>query len=365
MQRKRVLILCDKNPRTSFGRIAESFHRATRDAMDASFVWLRCPKDFPNSESPVGLKCWAPNREMGRVLFPIQLARILRKQKPDWIIFIRPELGFLIATARTHAPKAKLSLMIHDTFAETLYPESLKFRLINRFWIQGCDKADGFFFNSRYTQSEAHKVFQIQGLETISGCVIDPQDFYPLRDDILLLRRKWNLSTDRKLLLHISLDEPRKNIPTLLQLAQRMPDCQFVRIGRLSPWIREFLAQNNITNVEHRSGLDLSELREFYHMADALVFPSLLEGFGYPPLESLACGTPVIASNTSAMAEVLPGIASLVESPTDIDEWEPKVRAILAQEKSLPEGVSDRLNTFGPVEFANKVLDHAKQLGLE
>lgn len=364
MKRKRVLILCDKNPRTSFGRIAEAFHRATRDVMDADFLWFCCPKDFPDAEIPPGLTASAPSRETGRILFPLQFQRILRQQKPDWILFIRPELGFLVSTARKYAPQAKLSLMVHDTFAETLYPDSYKFKLINRFWIRGCDQVDGFFFNSRYTLGEATKVFHIHGPQTICGCVVDPVDFYPLKDDAILLRRKWGLPMDQKVLLHISLDEPRKNIPTLLQLAKRMPDCQFVRIGKLSPWIQEFLAQNGITNVIHRSGLSLSDLREFYHLADALVFPSLLEGFGYPPLEALSCGTPVIASNTSAMSEVLPGVASLVDNPLDLLEWETKTRSLLQTGKSLAPLVQERLQAFGPQAFSQHVIEHIQQLGL-
>lgn len=361
---KRVLILCDKSPLTSFGRIAEAFHRAVRDRYNADLVWLRCPQDFPGNLKPHGLQAWAPSRESGRLLFPYQLAALLKKQKPDWILFIRPELGFLVSTARKHAPQAKLSLMIHDTFAETLYPNSNKFKLINRFWIKGCDNVDGFLFNSRYTQNEAHKVFHIKGPETICDCVVDPIDFYPLREDRLLLRRKWGLSTDKKILLHISLDEPRKNIQTFFALAKRMPEHQFIRIGKFSPWMQEYLQQNGIANVIHHSGIDLPALREFYHMADLFVFPSLLEGFGYPPLESLACGTPVIASNTSAMAEILPGIATLVDQATNVSEWENKARAILSEGKILPPGLVERLRYFGPEAFAERVLQHTDVLGV-
>lgn len=361
---KRVLILCDKNPHTSFGRIAEAFHRATRGTMDASLVWLRCPKDFPNPEPMPDLQLWSPSRETGRFSFPFQLATLLKEQVPDWVILIRPELGFLVPTIRRAAPQAKQSLMIHDTFAETLYPGNLKFLLINRFWVRGCDQVDGFLLNSRYTLEEAKKVFHVHGPQSICGCVVDPRDFYPLREDALLLRRKWGLPMDQKLLLHISLDEPRKNIPAFLKLAKRMPECHFARIGKFSPWIQEFLNANQIGNLTHHSGLDLDSLREFYHMADALVFPSLLEGFGYPPLEALACGTPVIASNTSAMAEILPGMASLVNEPLDIEEWERSTRKVLSQGKVLPDLVQERLQAFGPEAFTQHIHNHAKQLGL-
>jgi len=97
-------------------------------------------------------------------------------------------------------------------------------------------------------------------------------------------------------------------------------------------------------------------------MADVLVFPSLLEGFGYPPLEALACGTPVIASNTSAMRETLPGIAELVDDPHNLDSWESALRKVLNSERTLDPEVEKRLKHFGPEAFAQRVKQHLRDL---
>jgi glycosyltransferase involved in cell wall biosynthesis len=59
-------------------------------------------------------------------------------------------------------------------------------------------------------------------------------------------------------------------------------------------------------------------LAVLYRLARAFVFPSLYEGFGLPPLEAMACGTPVVTSNVSSMPEVSGGAAVLV-NPTDAD----------------------------------------------
>jgi len=361
----KILILCDKSSTTSFGRISESFLRALHGGHDAHILWLRCPKDFPHghvtSHGHTGHSVWSPSRESGLFGFPLQVARKVRKLRPDWILLIRPELGFLVPTLRKAAPQAKLSLMIHDTFAETLYPRSLKFRLINRFWIKGCDRVDGFLFNSDYTRSEASKVFNLHGPQTLCGCVIDSHDFHPLPDRDKL-RQQWGFATNVPIVLNISLDEPRKNIAVFLRLARRFPNCRFVRIGKLSERIRKIQEDENIQNVEHRQGLSLSALREFYNMADVLVFPSLLEGFGYPPLEALACGTPVIASNTSAMRETLPGIAELVDDPHNLDSWESALRKLLNSERTLDPEVEKRLKHFGPEAFAQRVKQHLRDL---
>jgi glycosyltransferase involved in cell wall biosynthesis len=60
------------------------------------------------------------------------------------------------------------------------------------------------------------------------------------------------------------------------------------------------------------------DLPAVYAMAEALVFPSIVEGFGLPPLEAMACGTPVVCSNAASLPEVV-GDAALLVDPTDVD----------------------------------------------
>src|SRR5206468_3478265 len=60
------------------------------------------------------------------------------------------------------------------------------------------------------------------------------------------------------------------------------------------------------------------DLVALYNAADLFVYPSIFEGFGLPPLEALACGTPVITSNTSSLPEVV-GDAALTVDPVDVE----------------------------------------------
>lgn len=70
------------------------------------------------------------------------------------------------------------------------------------------------------------------------------------------------------------------------------------------------------------------QLAALYHAAGVFVFPSWEEGFGLPPLEAMACGTPVIASDTSAIPEVL-GDAAVLVSPSDIEGMAVAMETIL------------------------------------
>jgi glycosyltransferase involved in cell wall biosynthesis len=62
-----------------------------------------------------------------------------------------------------------------------------------------------------------------------------------------------------------------------------------------------------------------AQLPSLYRSAEALVFASLYEGFGLPVLEAMACGTPVITSNTTALPEVA-GDAAVLVDPTSVDQ---------------------------------------------
>jgi alpha-1,3-rhamnosyl/mannosyltransferase len=73
------------------------------------------------------------------------------------------------------------------------------------------------------------------------------------------------------------------------------------------------------TNVYFIGPVNDADLPALYSACDTFVFPSLYEGFGLPPLEAMACGAPVICSNTSSLPEVV-GDAALQVNPQDVNE---------------------------------------------
>jgi glycosyltransferase involved in cell wall biosynthesis len=84
--------------------------------------------------------------------------------------------------------------------------------------------------------------------------------------------------------------------------------------------------------VESRGRVSTDELIELYRKAEKLVFPSLYEGFGLPPLEAMACGCPVVVSRAGALPEVC-GEAARYFDPTSVEEI---AEAILSPPKGLP-----------------------------
>jgi glycosyltransferase involved in cell wall biosynthesis len=122
--------------------------------------------------------------------------------------------------------------------------------------------------------------------------------------------------------------QPRKNVPLAIEayarlMAGRGTDCELViaggdRGGRLD--VLDAILRTRLTGRVHLVGhVEDAELPALYSAARALVFPSLYEGFGLPALEAMAAGTPVVASNTTGLAEAV-GDAGLTVDPTSAEE---------------------------------------------
>ena len=98
-------------------------------------------------------------------------------------------------------------------------------------------------------------------------------------------------------------------------------DVRLVRLGRRTDeWQRMVLERNIGDKVVEIEWLEEDRMIALYNAVDLLLFPSLHEGFGLPPLESMACGTPVVTSNAASLPEII-GDAGLMAAPDDVDAF--------------------------------------------
>jgi glycosyltransferase involved in cell wall biosynthesis len=127
--------------------------------------------------------------------------------------------------------------------------------------------------------------------------------------------------------LFVSTVEPRKNLPTLLRAFRRLRDNYKTdavlaiagRRGWLFQEVDKVVAELNLgESVRFLGGVPNEELVYLYNAAKLFVLPSHYEGFGLPPLEAMACGTPVIVSNVSSLPEVV-GDAGMLIDPADVE----------------------------------------------
>jgi len=117
-----------------------------------------------------------------------------------------------------------------------------------------------------------------------------------------------------------------KNIDRCIRAAAGLP-CRLLLIGPLSEAHEALLAETGVA-FENRRDLADEELRQAYRDADALLFPSLAEGFGMPILEAQACGRPVITSDRSSMPEVA-GDAALLVDPESVEAIRAGMRRLI------------------------------------
>jgi len=356
----KILIVCDKNPQTSFGRMTLDLQKAL--SVDGKFkvhaVWLTTPKYFPDGFDPPddGYAIHAPSLELGWALFRRPFRRLLKRINPDNVLLIRPELGFLVNEAHKALPGAWVGVFVHDMFTETLYRNSLKFKFINRLFVNQTRQANGFIYNSRYTANQANIVMGLDPNRPIVGCPIDRSIFKPPTVSKLSLKQKYGLDKYKGVCMNISLDEPRKNIPTYFALAKARPDVAFIRVGPFSPWIKEWIEKNHTDNVIHYTRIPVDQLIELYGCADIFIYPSFLEGFGMPPLEALACGVQAVAARSSAIEENLDGVIPLVDPPDRIDGYLEVIDDVLAGKNVVDWKVAEKLlNRFSIEKFGERV----------
>lgn len=117
---------------------------------------------------------------------------------------------------------------------------------------------------------------------------------------------------------------PRKNISRLIKsfkIARRKGffDHKLVLVGPKNKYIFKNLDIEESDNILKMGFLNKKELKYVYENADLFAYPSIYEGFGLPPLEAMACGTPVLASETACFPEILGNCAKLVD-PFDTEE---------------------------------------------
>ena len=157
----------------------------------------------------------------------------------------------------------------------------------------------------------------------------------PAEDDVRRVTERYQLDGD--FVLYVGNVKPHKNVERLIdafQLVRQsgLDELKLVIIGdEISKYaaLRRAVHRSNLHKYVRFLGFLPDELLAIvYRLASVFVFPSLYEGFGLPPLEAMACGTPVVTSNVSSLPEVT-GDAALLVDPTDTNEIAHAMKRVL------------------------------------
>lgn len=151
--------------------------------------------------------------------------------------------------------------------------------------------------------------------------------FRPIRDPAVLRALSDKYRLPDRFILYVGTMEPRKNLAALISSMEILKKSYHIEIALVlagpEGWLMDShnLAATSVV-VRPLGFVDEEDLPVLYSLADALAYPSFYEGFGLPALEAMACGTPVVASKTAALSEVVDEAGMLIDPrlPKDLAE---------------------------------------------
>lgn len=172
---------------------------------------------------------------------------------------------------------------------------------------------------------------------TVTYNAID-SDFHYSNSDLSYLFEKYKIDSQKFIYLYVGNLKEHKNLSRLLKAYSQtkyLDKTVLILAGKAfeSLDLKSYESKLNISsNVTHTGLISKGELVDLYNLANVFVFPSLYEGFGIPPIEAMACNTPVISSNTSSLPEIL-GDAALYFDPYSIEQITNALNNIYENEK--------------------------------
>jgi len=233
-------------------------------------------------------------------------------------------------------------LTIHD-LSVLLYPKTQERRAVRRARVRlplMIRRARAIITDTASVKAEVCNRFQIKPAK-VSAIHLAPRScFQPLSqsESAATLNR---LGVTKDFLLFVGTLEPRKNLLTLLksfgQLRQHGETATQLVLAGAEGWLMDetfnFLRETGGQDQVRLTGyLTDDELRALSSSCRALVYPSLYEGFGLPPLEAMACGAPVIASRIAAFQEIL-GDAAILCEPLDVAALTAAINELMSDER--------------------------------
>ena len=291
-----------------------------------------------------------------QILLPIKI----RKDRLDLFHYTDHAMSLF---QRTHP----IVITVHD-IAYIRFPYLLnKSRQIYKKYIlnSSIKRADIIIADSHSTKRDIIEFFNVDEKKIKVVYLGVESRFYPI-SNVEEYRLRNNLPS--KMILNVGTLEPRKNVVALIRAFKKLKgrglkDYKLVIAGDKG-WLYKRIFDEVKSNDLQKEVLFLGivedeDLPMLYNCADIFVYPSLYEGFGLPPLEAMACGIPVITSNTSSLPEVV-GNAGIMVDPDDVNSLCESMCNVLKDKElwcHMSKKGLKRAKLFSWEETARKVLE--------
>lgn len=329
---------------------------------DASLAGANLKKVMITGYTRIG-----PNRFWENFLLP----RYLKKHKVDLYFSPAYVLPILHKSRDRGSPAdgAKFVVTIHDLVG-FIYPKTftLKMRMWQRLFVGNAVRvANRILADSEATKRDILKFFDLPP-ETITVVHLPVgEQFRRILDPGTLENVRTKHHLPDRFILYVGTLEPRKNVGRLAKaysfLSKDIRDRYSLVLAGASGWfsteiIREIEALGMEDRIRMIGYVDQQTLPSLYSLASLFAYISIYEGFGAPPLEAMACGTPVISSNTSSLPEAV-GDAGVLVDPYNVDEITAQLQRLLTDDSlriRLSKAGLERVKRFDGAEKAREVL---------
>lgn len=246
---------------------------------------------------------------------PLLLSRWLHTKLPKKIMELQPDI---VHFTKADVPKRKVKptvVTIYDVIP-LLLPQSQSF-FRRMYWPQAlhraADLSDHILTISEQSKKDIVNAFQVDPKKiTVTPLAINHEHFMPITDVEKRNTIKQRYSLPDQYILFVGTRDQRKNIPALIQAFTRIHNQipqHLVIVGRpahKNDTTIDAIAKSGVSEKIHIvENATYEDLPSIYSMADLFVWPSIYEGWGFPPQEAMACGVPVIVSNGGALPEVV------------------------------------------------------------
>jgi glycosyltransferase involved in cell wall biosynthesis len=368
-----------KRNRTGVGVYAERLVKALLqlDQKNAYTVFLL--EDDPMIASPnlqkVMIRRYAgigPNRVWENLVLP----RYLTKNDVDIYFCPAYVLPILRRRRRNSKSRTKFVVTIHDLVG-FIFPETftLKMRLWQHLFVGNAVRvADRILADSEATKKDILRFYNLDA--NLINVVYPPvgEQFRPITDPatIASIRKTHNLP--EKFILYVGTLEPRKNVAALARAYAKLPgelrDRYALILAGAAGWysaeiLKEIDSLKMTDRIRILGYVDRGDLAGLYSMATVFAYLSVYEGFGSPPLEAMACGTPVLSSHSSSLPEAV-GDAGFLVDPNNIDEISAHLARMLTDDslrKKFSQAGLKWAQQFSALEKAREVLRIFEEVG--
>ncbi|MCK5851081.1 MAG: glycosyltransferase family 4 protein [Kiritimatiellae bacterium] len=231
--------------------------------------------------------------------------------------------------------RGKSVVTIHDmTFLRfPQFTEEKNLRYLSAKMKDTTQRADAIITNSIFSASELKELMNVDSSKIFPIHLGISANFSrPSNEQITASLKELNIN--KPYILTVGTVEPRKNIQLLIEVFEKMDnfDGQLVIAGMLGwkyePILERIRTSSRAKDIIHLQYVTDTHLPALYAGAELFALTSFSEGFGFPPLEAMACGTPVISSSAGALPEILGDNAILMDS-FDPELWTAETTKLL------------------------------------